>query len=78
MGASPHRRESSMLWVFIIVSFLDHFEVKNKQTNKQKTKHNRNEYNDTFLVSPAIGLSFKRFYERVYMQKLFPKYLTLS
>ena len=38
LGASPHRRESSKLAVFI-VSFLDLFEVKNKQTNKQtKTK----------------------------------------
>ena len=76
MGASPHRRESSMLAVFIIVSFLDLFEVK-KQTNKQTNKKG-NENNDTFLVSPAIGLSFKRFYERVFMQKLFPKDLTFS
>ena len=73
MGAFPHRRESSMLAVFIIVSFLDLFEVKKKQT-----KNERNEYNDAFVVSAAIGLSFKRFYERVFMQKLFPKYLTLS
>ena len=65
-----------MLAVFIIVSFLDLFEVK-KQTNKQK-KNKRNENNDTFLVSPAIGLSFRRFYERVFMQKLIPQYLTFS
>ena len=62
-----------MLAVFIIVSFLDLFEVKKKQT-----KNERNEYNDAFVVSAVIGLSFKRFYERVFMQKLFPKYLTLS